>query len=149
MDLIIDLLVLIAVIYGVAQKAKKDASREKGTSPYLKKARANQKSFLNRNETKSDFGSFSDEEWRQYEKNISAEFYETQQENSLYQEIQTEEMDVNQSETQVKNTIGDTQIVDSINKSEIGNLKLSFHRNKIIEAWIMAEILGKPKALKK
>ena len=147
--MIIDLLVLIAVIYGVAQKAKKDASREKGTSPYLKKARANQKSFLNRNETKSDFGSFSDEEWRQYEKNISAEFYETQQENSLYQEIQTEEMDVNQSETQVKNTIGDTQIVDSINKSEIGNLKLSFHRNKIIEAWIMAEILGKPKALKK
>ena len=81
--------------------------------------------------------------------NIFTEYYKAEQESSLRQEIKREEAAIKQLENQTKNTIEETQIEDVINKSEIGNLKLSFDRNKIIEALIMAEILGKPKALKK
>ncbi len=150
MDLIIDLLVLIAVIYGIAQKAKKNVSEKKRISQHPKrKIRSNQKSSLERNEAGSAFDSLSHEEWKRYGENIFTEYYKAEQESSLRQEIKREEEDIKKLENQTKNTIEETQIEDVINKSEIGNLKLSFDRNKIIEALIMAEILGKPKALKK
>jgi hypothetical protein len=136
MDLVINLLFLIAIIYGFSKKMKKEASKKRNTPKY-KEQRSSP--YL---------------DWEQYE-SIVLENQTTNKQATSEQEEVSKQIEITSTKNEFssinysKNTIQKNEIIDKIHKNEIGTPKISMQRDKIIETIIMAELLGKPKALRK
>lgn len=145
MDSIFDLLFFIAILYGFIRKMKKGTQKTKETSQPPRQIRANHESFLDNKKASSTL----DLDWEQYEENVFTEYTKERGAGLSQQEIKREEPLIKQPEKQMKNIIKEKQVADEIYKAEIGSPKISFRRSTIMEAIIMAEILGKPKALKR